>query len=115
MTASSSRQRIRQHNPTPDRHGSYADPPAHNVTHQVDLLPRLVVRPETYSTQEEWPTKWLTRIRMGRSQAGIVLQHEHLELEKLFEKVYVSDGFVLEVTCSILEIMAGYTARSVTD
>jgi hypothetical protein len=71
-------------------------------------LPRLVIRPEAYSTQEERPAKRFTRVRVGRGQAGIVLQHEHLEFEKLFKKVDVTDGFVFDVSCSVLEIMTAF-------
>jgi hypothetical protein len=42
---------------------------------------------------------------MGRCKTGIVLKHEDLKFGKLFEKVDVSDGFVFEVTCSVLEVV----------
>jgi hypothetical protein len=69
------------------------------------LLLRLVVRPEADTTKQEWPAERLTRVWMGRCKTGIVLKHEDLKFGKLFEKVDVSDGFVLEVTCSVLEVV----------
>lgn len=105
VNSSSSRQCICQHDTTPDRHASHAQPPANDIAHQVDLLPRFVVRPEADTTQQEWPAEGLTRVWVGRRKTGIMLEHEDLKFGKLFEKVDVSDGLVLEVTRSVLEVV----------
>jgi hypothetical protein len=107
VDTSPSRQRIGEHDPTPYRHGPDTHPPTGDITHQVDLLPRVIVRPKADPAQEEWPAERFAGVRVGRGETGIVLQHENLELCKLFEKVDVSNRLVLGVTCAVLEIMTG--------
>lgn len=59
------RQRIGKHDPAPNRHGRNTQPPPNNVPHQIDLLPRVIIRPEADPTQEEWPAERFGRVRVG--------------------------------------------------
>jgi len=62
-------------------------PPANHVANKVNLLLGVVLRPEGDAGEEVRPRNWIRSVRVRRSQAGIVLKHENLELAPLAEEV----------------------------
>jgi hypothetical protein len=57
------------------------EPPSYWITEEIDLLPCVVVRPETDSSEEEWPLEWLTGIGMTARESIVVEKHGSLEFE----------------------------------
>ena len=64
-----------------------ARPPADDVANEVDLLLAIVLCPKADAAEEERPVDRAARIRVRRRQAGVVLDHEQLQLDELLEEV----------------------------
>lgn len=60
-----------------------SEPPTNRVSEEVDLLLGIGLRPETDTSQQEWPYEWLAGIGMAASQSIVVVEHRTLQLEPL--------------------------------
>lgn len=70
---SSPRQHVSNDDPHVNGYRNHTGPPPDDVANEVDLLLRIVLRPEADSTDEERPVNWATGIRVRSNKTGIVL------------------------------------------
>ena len=97
LDASPPGQNIRTEDPDEDRRADHTRPPSNQVADEVNLLLSVVLRPERDAGDEERPVERSARVRVRRDEARVVLQHQDLQLAKLFEKVHLLGLLVPEL------------------
>lgn len=87
------------------------EPPANGVSEEVNLLPRLILRPEADSAEQEGPLVRVARVGMAAGQLAVVPEHRPLQLEPLPE-----EGKRLHLTRRLLSaLVVGGERRNVLD
>lgn len=84
--AAAQRKLISSNNTSVDREQAASNPPSNGIAQEVDLLPGVVLCPETDTTEQEGPLEGLGSIRMTASQLIVVPEHGPLELEPLCQE-----------------------------
>ena len=84
-----------------------ANPEADQVPDHVYLLAGVILCPKADSTEAERPFNRIARVGVVRRQPSIMLQHENLKLEELFEEGARFDGLRLDLHSAVSEIHTG--------
>ena len=76
--ATAHRDLVREQDSSKDSEDGRREPPPNRVSEEVNLLSRVVLGPETDSTQQERPLNRLRRVRVTGRERVVVVEHSTL-------------------------------------